>query len=265
MLQFVVPVSAGGAGGAGGSADSRDHPEHSGADEAGAPVPSAIVGGREFVLGGWGAYEADRRAVQWELERRPYRPYYAVEAAGPEDAVRSLVTGGSRGFGGRALKGAAARLQLALGALEDQYCSGEDGFFCATPARPDSLTIPPLTAADLRAFLEDPESWVDPVELYELGEAAGVAAAGAGAALPALPRPAGALVREGASAYGLGAPIPVDDDEAVMRLEASVAPRVAELEALQAAVATRLDRAAAAIEGRLVGPRASAPRGAAPA
>lgn len=236
MLQFTVPVIA-------------DRPAPDG--DGGAEPCRAVVGGREFVLGGWGAYEADRRAALWEFEGSRYRPYYAADLAGPEDAVRSLVSGGSRGFGNRALSGAASRLQLALGSLEDQYCSGEDGFFCAAPARPDSLTIPPLTAADLRAFLEDPESWADPSELYELGEAAGVAAAGAGAALPPLPPPTAAFARESDVPREPEGLVPVDDDAAVMRLEASVAPRVAGLEALQAAVATRLDLAAAAIEARL--------------
>jgi len=234
MLRFTVPVSAGPPAGAGGGAS-----------------PRAVVGGREFALGGWGAYEADRRAILWEIEGRPYRGYYAADLAGPEDAVRSLVSGGSRGFGNRALAGAAARLELALGRLEDQYCSGEDGFFCAAPARPDSLTVPPLTAADLRAFLEDPEAWADPAELYELGAAAGVAAAGAGAALPPLPPPTAGFARARALPGEPEGLVPVGDDAAVMRLEASVAPQVAGLEALQAAVATRLDRAAAAIEGRL--------------
>ncbi len=216
----------------------------------------AIVGGREFVLGGWGAYEADRRAALWELESRPYRSYYSAEVLGPDDAVRSL-TGGSRGFESRALTSAAARLQLALGQLEDRYCIGDDGFFlCAATARarpgpPESLTIPPLTAADLRAFLEAPSVRSDPTELYELGMAAGAIAAESGAPLPDLPPPTADFAEANSLSGALAQPVPIGDNEAVLRLEASVAPRIARLEALQAAVATRLDQAAVAIEARL--------------
>jgi hypothetical protein len=45
--------------------------------------------------------------------------------------------------------------------------------------------------------------------------------------------------------------VPVGDDEAVLRLEAAVAPYVASVEGLQAALATRLDAAATAIDAAL--------------
>jgi len=239
----------------------------------------AVVGGVDYAVGGWGEYEIGRRRARWEATgggktgvsrlpgaaradpaERPGACYGGRTYIHADDAVRSVV--GARARRGQSvLQRAALRLADALGALEDRLCDpDDDGVWECAPAtalRPVStlrkarlageapraqyLTIPPVTSADLRAFAADPAQEGDPLALQELSVDVRAAAAAVGADLPPLPALAARHTALPTRA------VAVTDDEAVLRLEAAVAPYVASLEALQAALATQLDTAATAI------------------
>ncbi|HVE13324.1 MAG TPA: hypothetical protein VNI01_08025 [Elusimicrobiota bacterium] len=209
------------------------------------PPGRAAVGGVEFVVGGWGLYEARLRREQWHQGRaKPGRHYAGRSYIGADDAVRSLVGGGRPDA--HPLRLAARRFAAALGRLEDTLCSpDEDGAWECAPAgarRAGAVVVPPLVSRDLTAFAASPTDPADADTLRELGAAALEVAAAAGVALPAVPdlAPAGYPPLPPAL-------VAVDDDEGVLRLEGEVRPHVAALEELQAAVADRLDGAARAV------------------
>jgi hypothetical protein len=240
----------------------------------------AVVGGVEYTVGGWGAYEIARRRERWEASRaqgaaapkggavgggslaadgRPGREYAARTYIHADDAVRSVLGGRARHGAPSPLQRAAARLADALARMEDRLCDpADDGVWeCApasalrqgrspAPAPAFYYTIPPVTSADLRAFAADPDRAADPDALSDLGDDALSIAAALGEPAPAMP----ALAARGVPPLPARA-VPVSDDEAVLRLESAVAPYVATVEGLQAALASRLDATAAAVERAL--------------
>lgn len=282
----------------------RSAPERASAPETATAKPSAgraVVGGVEYAVGGWGAYEIGRRRERWAASGpasgRPGDMYGGRSYVHAEDAALSVLGASRATVGGAAglrplkprasaLQKAARRLADVLARVEDRLCdSDSDGVWeCAPPSalsaelRPKShargevaergaqvargaapalvLTIPSVTSADLRAFADDPAQQDDPEDLEDLGDGVlslvATIGARAGAALPAMP----SLAARGRPPLPARA-VPVTDDEAVLRLEASVAPYVASVELMQAALASRLDAAAAAIEGALEGAPAS--------
>jgi hypothetical protein len=235
------------------------------------------VGGVGYAVGGWGAYEAERRRARWEAtrhtaraEERPGARYAPRTYITADDAARSLAAGaGERPPG--AVRVAALRLADALGRLEDRLCDPDDDgvWECESatalrrlgPGRPNPaaaeaaryLTVPPVTSADLRAFAEDPAQAGDPEALYDLGDDVAALAAAVGAALPPLPPSAHPAGRAGLPRVPPlpSRVVPVTDDEGVLRLEAAAVPYVASLEEIQAALAARLDAAAEAVGAAL--------------
>ena len=201
-------------------------------------------------MSSWGAYEIDRRAARWREVRggattppsdeRPGSRYGGRTYIQADDAIRSLV--GER-IERSPLRLAANHLAEALGTLEDRLCDpSDDGTWeCASKPGAAYLTIPAVTSADLRAFATDLDQMADPNTLRALSTDVMTAAAAIGTVLQPLPL---GLTE---SLYEAESPTRVGDDEAVLRLESSVAPRVASIEALQAALATQLDKAARAI------------------
>jgi hypothetical protein len=203
-----------------------------------------------------------------EIER-PGARYGGRTYIHASDAVESVM-GARRGQS--ALQRAALHLADALGRLEDRLCDpDDDGVWeceAATSLRPGAkrlahfLTVPPVTSADLRDFAADlalahsdaGAAKTDVDALQELSEDVRATAAAVGADLPPLP-----ALTTWPTALPTRA-VAVTDDEAVLRLEAGVAPYVASLEALHAALASQLDAAAQAIE-RAAG-RAERQRGA---
>jgi hypothetical protein len=219
----------------------------------------ATVGGVEFVVGGWGRYEASLRQEQWRQgRRRPGLNYAGRSYVGAGDAVRSLLSGGAPDA--QPLRIAARRLARALGRLEDGLCSpDEDGAWECAPIgarRSGAVVVPVLVSSDLAAFAASPTEPADAEALRSLGAAVLEVAAAAGAPLPAIPE----LVARGDRFPPLPPTlVPVSDDEGVLQLESEVRPHVEALEGLQAAVADRMDRAAGAVEA-LVGRRGGAER-----
>jgi hypothetical protein len=212
----------------------------------------AVVGGVDYAVGGWGAYEIDRRRARWAHGGGRVAAHYAGRTyIHAEDAVQSIL-GGATAATGRAggrsvLQRAALRLADTLGRIEDVLCEpDEDGVWECRALRGDSLTIPAVTSADLRAFAADAET--DPEAMADLASdvAALVDSTGsvlaplpplaAGSRLPALPSRA----------------VPIDDDAAVLQLEADVGPYIASLEDLRAALATRLSAAADILDSRKI-------------
>jgi hypothetical protein len=244
------------------------------------PIPGAraVVGGVEYTVGGWGEYEICRRRAQWELRtggvdvgagaesdmRHRYNGCTHVTAA---DAVNSILRGARVTLGGArakngvpaksALNKAALALARELGRLEDKLCSPDDEgvWECVPPgtaadsSRPLMTTVPALTSVDLRAFAADPDQEADPTSLLTLGDDVVALAASLGLALPDAP------TLDPARAKGLPSlparVIPISDEEGVLRLESAVAPYVASVEELQAALASRLDAAATVLRAAL--------------
>ena len=282
MLDFVVTAPAGGPAGAlageppGPGAAARPGPGGPRGPRRPAKAPkrakgTAVVGGFAFTVGGWGAYEAERRrairAAQIQARdaagvpadcpcnrRGFYREsfYPSRTTLGGRDAAESLL--GARGAP-RALRKAAASLSASLGRLQDALCDpDEDGapLECAsaqalrgrTKGFP-SATIPPLAAADVDAFMAE-GSYADAEDLAELADSAIATAA----TLREYLKPPPALRGRPAPAVPARVVEAADDGE-VARLEAAAVPYVAHIEELQAAVATILDQTSAAIDRRL--------------
>lgn len=235
----------------------------------------AAVGGVDYAVGGWGAYEIVRRRERWEAtggRQNKARNYAHETYAGrtyihADDAVASIVTSKKTPS---ALRRAAASLARALGALEDKLCEPDDDavWECASamqlrekkPAKPNSptahaiITIPPVTSADLRSFVDDPHQEADPLAMYELSDQVNTIMAAIGADPRQLPLPERSLIFPQLRENHRNLPmlpsrsVQVSDDEAVLRLESAVAPYVASIESLQAALAAQLDAAAAAVD-----------------
>jgi hypothetical protein len=219
----------------------------------------AVVGGAEYVVGGWAAYEIDRRReraaalaeqgaiVAGNPPRARYPPGRKYIHA--HDAVHSVMSRARRtgaydaDLGETALVAAAKHLAAELAALEDRICEpDEDGVW--EVALGHVLVVPPLTSADLAEFAADPAAQVDPAALKALADdAARVAAYGVTAqALADTPEPSRPALP----------PLPADtvplgDDAAVLRLEGAVEPYVSAVEELQAEAATRFETAARAV------------------
>jgi hypothetical protein len=217
----------------------------------------ATVGGVDYAIGGWGAYEIDRRNARWVHggggpAERPGARYAGRTYIHAEDAVESLVAGAKAATGrpaGRgALQQAARRLADVLGRLEDILCEpDEDGVWeCQTAwfrqarGEHDSLTIPAVTSADLRSFADDPIQEADPEAMYELAVSVATMVAASGEVLPALPPLAAGSALPALPSRA----VPIDDDAAVLQLEADTGPYLRTLEDLQAVLAARLNTAA---------------------
>ncbi len=148
------------------------------------------------------------------------------------------------------LQKAALRLAESLSRLEDRTCEPDEAglWECARPdEKPSILTIPPITSADLRYFAGDPIQQADPDSIYALYEDVAALVAEVSRApeeLPALPPPKTTPPLPSRV-------VPINDDEAVLRLETATAPRIASIEKMQAALATSLDVAARAIDRKL--------------
>ena len=220
----------------------------------------AVVGGADYAVGGWGEYEIARRHachVARGGAEPPGARYGGRTYILATDAVHSVVAQ----RGAPALQRAALRLAVALGEQEDRLCDpDEDSVWECEPAtdlragpatdlreaqHAQYLTIPPVTSADLRALASDPAQQNDPLALQELSADIISTAGAVGTALgplPPWPSAAWKLPPE---------VVAVTDDEGILRLEEGVAPHIASLEALQAALASMMDAAAAGVERAL--------------
>jgi hypothetical protein len=209
---------------------------------------TAVVGGTEFTIGGWGAYELRRRHERKKTgdDDGNISAYYPhLKNVHAEDVVKSALGTPT------VLNKAAERLARVLGRLEDKVCDPDaDGVWeCseATPSKGEEtkgapsmyLTIPALTSADVRDLITT-DNVRDPESLQSMGESVVVMAAGFGKVLSPMPDTHVPLLPYRAA--------PVSNDSAVIRLESAVRPHIDSVEELQAALATRMDEAAAAIE-----------------
>lgn len=200
------------------------------------------VGGARVEVGGWGEYEISRRRAEFEAGgARPRAAYLEGTHITAADAVASII-GGAQSGRRTALQRAAERLAAQLGALEDDTPDPEAGSGWVPAGGAYYMALPPLSSRELRELghpnadeLQDLTSAVEAVAAtVEAAGAADETKAGQPVALPPLPARVVAL----------------SDDEGVLRLEASVGPHVAGLEALQARLAGRMDVVAAALEKR---------------
>jgi len=207
----------------------------------------AIIGGVDYAVGGWAAYEIDRRHERYAASRHnggaievPGKHYGGRSYIHSRDIVQSVL-GGAESI----LAKAASRFADALARLEDRLCEpDEDGVWeCATSPKNRTLTAPALTSVDVREFAADTAHQADPDALAEMGEDVLTVAAVLGAPLVDMP----AISRDKLP------PLPhrmvaVSDDAAVIRLEAATVPYVTSVEELQAALANRFEAATAVVE-----------------
>ncbi|MFA6165774.1 MAG: hypothetical protein WC700_04100 [Gemmatimonadaceae bacterium] len=207
----------------------------------------AVVGGVDYAVGGWGDYEIEKRRARFALGApgASARERYAGRARiGGADAVESILGAAPSSALGRA----AARLADTLGVLEERLCDGARECLSSLDPGERYLTVPPVTSADLREFATE---GADADAMYDLSEdVTALVAAVTKTVLPPLPPidfpPLPARI------------VPIGNEEGVLRLEAAVAPRVAAVEDLRAALATQLELAGEALRRRLE--REPAPR-----
>ncbi len=208
--------------GAAAAFDAGDGPGAIGGAEEGAG-PGWEIGDATYTTG-WAAHTARARRERVRFGGAASRPYSdgrrgpARSRISTEDAFESLA---AEAFptDGDPVRAAALRLAAALDRAEERLpyilaAMGDDG---------DAL--PRLTPQDLRLFAADPQLARDPVALGDMFEAAGESVAA-----PPIEW------------------VDAADDAGVLRLEAAVAPAVAQLESLRGAVAARLTSAAERIE-----------------
>ncbi len=217
---------------------------------------TAIVGGVSHVAGGWGEYEAARRAAEREMQgvyggSADGKTYYAGRTViGGKDAAESLLTSRPP----RALQKAAEHLAKSLGALEDTLCDPDDDglWACEDPSVLSTgkksfvgFVVPSLISEDVDSFVANGD-YTSPDDLYTIADAAISTAAALGA--PMTPMPA---------LKGRGIPplparmVPANDSGAVAKLEAASIPYVSRVEELQAAVASVFDKVADVIDKKL--------------
>ena len=173
----------------------------------------AIVGGREYALGGWAQSEADRRAA--EQETYPGRTYVTaaeitggLAAAAPEDAMKRAAEKYMVAIG--QVAAAAGRRNVTLNLSRD--------WAAADLFRPDHLRALAAEAAEAAAAAG---SQLEPPIALELAALGGAPARAKTAA--------------------------TDDPEALRALERSCVPAAERLENLRAVCAEHVDRAASAI------------------
>lgn len=223
---------------------------------------STVVGGAAYATGGWGQHECDCRQERYLASGGAFGSATSYGATvyggrrwvGAADAVESIAAAAWKRR--PALRVALGRLAAALGRLEDELCApDESGAWECFEAGDGAatLTVPPLTSADVRAAAADPLLPASPELLRELDTA--VRAAGAAYGLLS-----GENAAKNASEIIISsevdemiissAPVDIGDDSAVFALEARALPRVRALEQVQAALAAHADAVAHAIESR---------------
>jgi hypothetical protein len=261
MNEFIVPVSSeqitnyiSSTSDAPEYADEySDAPEYAGA--------RATVGGVELTVGGWGEYYVNSRAAAHEFGSQLADVYKGGRGRYiyPDDAVAAIteLTWQHPGV----LRVAAVRLADALAQLEDILCEpSDDGIWecgaASTLLRSQlsqhfTITVPPLTSADLRATAANSRLGADPAAMDDLAAAAAETAAAVGLAPTAYN--CGACAEETGTKECHPAteapqrPVRVSDEEAVLQLEKESVEQLNTLERCQAALAGRLDVTAAAV------------------
>ena len=222
----------------------------------------AIVGGVDYAVGGWGEYEVAQRHEQYRASggMRRLVPAKLVRA---EDVVKAL--GDAVWQRPNALRAALDQFAVELGRLEDRMCEpdesgawecGRVGTRVGTHARPSkltdataehwTLTIPPLTSADVRAAATDSALASSAESMRDFDMAVRAVAATIGASTCALTDAASKIE----IVPLIEPPVAVSDDEAVLQLEESVLPHFASLEQMQAALASRIDAVTKIIAAR---------------
>ena len=223
---------------------------------------STVVGGAAYATGGWGQHECDCRQERYLASGGAFGSATSYGAAiyggrrwvGAADAVESIAAAAWKRR--PALRVALGRLAAALGRLEDELCApDESGAWECFEAGDGAatLTVPPLTSADVRAAAADPLLPASPELLRELDTA--VRAAGAAYGLlsgeNAAKNASEIIISSEADEMLISsAPVDIGDDSAVFALEARALPRVRALEQVQAALAAHADAVAHAIESR---------------
>jgi hypothetical protein len=221
---------------------------------------STVVGGAAYATGGWGQHECDCRQERYLASGGAAPGSYGATVyggrrwVGAADAVESIAAAAWKRR--PALRVALGRLAAALGRLEDELCApDESGAWECFEAGDGAatLTVPPLTSADVRAAAADPLLPASPELLRELDTA--VRAAGAAYGLlsgeNAAKNASESIISSEVDEMLISsAPVDIGDDSAVFALEARALPRVRALEQVQAALAARADAVARAIESR---------------
>ena len=185
------------------------------------------VGGTEFVVGGWHAYETERRRAaivsggEADLYRQLYPGRTFIHA---RDAAESL---------GAATWRRGAALAHSLRDLAGELEQFEACLWAALGARagPDSVSVPPMSAAELREAADSERLGSDADALADLGAALQRVGAAFGVAF--------VDGRPTVAALPAGPPVDVADSEAVADLERRTIPHLESLERLQAELSAR--------------------------
>jgi hypothetical protein len=221
-----------------------------------------ILGGMEVVVGGWVAYEADRRRALWEAKphsqaAQPLSRYGGRTYITGQDALESLI--GARAIGGSGanaykpsdpLARAAGRLAAALDTFETVVTKNEPTSLWARLGIPSDtpFAVSMVSAEDIRYIT--PET--DVYELHQAAEAASLLASpyARDDEHPTLrpPRPPGVLPLLPSREVPTRGTAPETINRRIVRLENDTVPRATAIETYRGDVAAVFDASAAVLE-----------------
>lgn len=221
IAAYIVPRGAGPEDSAGDAGDAGGRTYYGNAEPEGEVV---VVGGAEYAVGGWAAYELDRRRARRKGGGAPAAYPRRTYVTG-DDVIESLYRGRESAD---PLAIAAERYAGALEGLEREQRTPGGAFGGGR----DIVVVPAATPAGIRALA----TGTDPTQLQDAAEDAALAA---GAPPPKFP-PVPPLPRR---------TVQVGDAAGLCGLEAASAPHAAAIEKSRAVLAGALDAAAASLEG----------------
>lgn len=208
---------------------------------------NVIIGGVEYIIGGWGDYEIDRRNIEYMCSSEPVgKKYYGgLKYVYTDNVVRSIMSA-KQLQSGNELKIAAEHLEMALGLMEDKLCDPDENgaWECAMvndKLSSDTLTIPALTSSDVREFIETMNMENNIEYLEDLNEHITILADSLNADIVTIPN---FQTKYDNSVID---PVSVSDDVAVLNMESNLRGYIADIEQFQILLASNIDIVASLI------------------
>ena len=223
----------------------------------------AIVGGIDYAVGGWGAYEADCRRARWETQKeyvggandgknveskqnieyfRPKQNYPNRSYIGSDDATYSLYDASrNRPNAHNIVATAAINFAKVLSEYETNVIDK------IKHGAADSFTLMPITSSQIWSISTDETLGVDEEAMEEITILLNKISTLTG--VPSNQESAQESARERSQEH-TSKMVSVDDDKAVLDLEQSVVSRLEFLERRQAQLATLLEKCAKALANK---------------
>lgn len=214
----------------------------------------AIVGGVDYAVGGWGAYEADCRRARWETQKeyvggaddekkvesfRPKQNYPNRRYIGSDDAIYSLYDASrNRPNAHNIVAAAAINFAKVLSEYETNVIDK------IKHGAADSFTLLPITSFQIWSITTDETLGVDEEAMEEITILLNKISTLTGV-------PYNQERPQERTQEHISKMVSVDDDKAVLDLEQSVVSRLEILERRQAQLATLLEKCAKALANKV--------------